>query len=278
MSESNSDPRYTMGRSEGETERLIQQSQLYEAVTLRFFQEAGLVSGMRVLDVGSGAGDVAMAAAELVGAEGEVVGVDVNAAILDTARARVKELGFENIQFIAGDARTLDMEGEFDAVVGRLVLMYMSDPADALKEFTRRLRPGGIVAFQEVDFTPYQSNARPDTPLMNKLVEWGIAVFQHSGAHIEMGMDLHRTFLDAGLPAPVLHFVAPLGGAEMWAGYDFIANAFRSLVPLMEEFGIATAEEVDVDTLSDRIREEIRVSKRPLLLPPHVTAWARLET
>ena len=278
MSESKSDPRYTMGRSEGETERLIQQSQLYEAVTRRFFQEAGLVSGMRVLDVGSGAGDVAMAAAELVGAEGEVVGVDVNAAILETAQARVRELGFENIHFTAGDARTLDLGGEFDAVVGRLVLMYMSDPADALKQLTRRLRPEGIVAFQEVDFTPYQSNARPDTPLMNKLVEWGIAVFQHSGAHIEMGMDLHRTFVDAGLSAPVLHFVAPLGGAESWAGYDFIANAFRSLVPLMEEFGLATAEEVDVDTLADRLRREVVTSKRPLLLPPHVTAWARLET
>ena len=278
MSESKSDPRYTMGRSEGETERLIQQSQLYEAVTLRFFQEAGLVSGMRVLDVGSGAGDVAMAAAELVGAEGEVVGVDVNAAILEMAQARVRELGFENIQFTAGDARTLDVGGDFDAVVGRLVLMYMSDPADALKQLTSHLRPGGIVAFQEVDFTPYLSINRSDTPLMNKLVEWGVGVFQHSGAHIEMGMDLHRTFLDAGLSAPVLHFVAPLGGAESWAGYDFIANAFRSLVPLMEEFGIATAEEVVVDTLADRIRDEIRVSKRPLLLPPHVTAWARLET
>ena len=278
MSESKIDPRYTMGRSEGETERLIQQSQLYEAVTRRFFQEAGLVSGMRVLDVGSGAGDVAMAAAELVGAEGEVVGVDVNAAILDTAQARVRELGFENIQFTEGDARTLDVGANFDAVVGRLVLMYMSDPADALKQLTRHLRPGGIVAFQEVDFSPYMSIYRSDTPLMNKLKDWGIAVFQHSGAHIEMCMDLHRTFVDAGLPAPVLHFVAPLGGAETWAGYDFIANAFRSLVPLMEEFGIATAEEVDVDTLADRIREEIRVSKRPLLLPPHVTAWARLET
>lgn len=278
MSESKSDPRYTMGRSEEETEHLIQRSQLYEAVTLRFFQEAGLVSGMRVLDVGSGAGDVAIAAAELVGAEGEVVSVDVNAAILDTARARVRELGFENIQFIVGDARTLDVEGEFDAVVGRLVLMYMSDPADALKQLIGHLRPGGIVAFQEVDFTPYLSMYRSDTPLINQVVEWGIAVFQQSGAHIEMGMDLHRTFVDAGLPAPVLHFVAPLGGAEDWGGYDFIAGAFRSLVPLMEEFGIATAEEVDVDTLADRIREEIRVSKRPLLLPPHVTAWARLET
>ena len=142
-----------MGRSEGETERLIQQSQLYEAVTRRFFQEAGLVSGMRVLDVGSGAGDVAMAAAELVGAEGEVVGVDVNAAILEMAQARVRELGFENIQFIAGDARTLDVGGNFDAVVGRLVLMYMCVP-DAERAH-KELASGGIVAFQEVDLTLY---------------------------------------------------------------------------------------------------------------------------
>ena len=138
-----------MGRSDEETERLIQQSQLYETVTRRFFTDAGIGRGMRVLDVGSGAGDVAMAAAELVGAEGEVVGVDVNETILETARARVQEQGYANIQFMAGDARTMDIEGDFDAVVGRLVLMYMSDPADALRQLAARLRPGGIAAFQE---------------------------------------------------------------------------------------------------------------------------------
>ena len=152
--------------------------------------------------------------------------MDVNAAILETAQARVRELGFENIQFIAGDARTLDVGGDFDAVVGRLVLMYMSDPAEALKQLTRHLRPGGVVAFQEVDFTPYVSISRSDTPLMNKLVEWGIAVFQHSGAHTEMGMDLHRTFLDAGLSAPVLHFVAPLGAQNRGPGTILLPMPF----------------------------------------------------
>ena len=65
-----------MGRSREETDRLIRQSRLYEGLTRRFLKEAGLVSGMRVLDIGSGTGDVALAATELVGPAGQVVGAD----------------------------------------------------------------------------------------------------------------------------------------------------------------------------------------------------------
>ena len=118
MSETRGDARYTMGRSkEEEEERLIQQSQLYDAVTRRLLNMAGLGRGMRVLDIGSGTGDVAMTAAEVVGPEGAVVGVDVNPAILETARARAGEAGFENVEFVAGDARTLDLGGDFDALI-----------------------------------------------------------------------------------------------------------------------------------------------------------------
>ncbi len=188
MSETRGDARYTMGRSkEEEEERLIQQSQLYDAVTRRLLNMAGLGRGMRVLDIGSGTGDVAMTAAEVVGPEGAVVGVDVNPAILETARARAGEAGFENVEFVAGDARTLDLGGDFDALIGRLVLMYMADPADALRQLAVRLRPGGIVAFQEVDFSPYRNTYHDDTPLMNQLVDWGLGVFERSGAHLDMG-------------------------------------------------------------------------------------------
>ena len=55
-----------MGRTQSETDRLIRQSKLYSGMTRRMLSEAGLAGGMRVLDIGSGAGDVAMAAAELV--------------------------------------------------------------------------------------------------------------------------------------------------------------------------------------------------------------------
>ena len=276
MSEPKSDARYTMGRSKEEEDRLIQQSHLYDAVTRRFLRNAGLGSGMKVLDIGSGTGEVAAAAAELVGPEGSVVGVDVNPGILETARSRAQEAGLANVEFIAGDARTLDLGDDFDALIGRLVLMYMADPAEALKQLAARVRPGGIVAFQEVDFTPYRQMQRPDTPVANKLIDWALGVFERSGAHVGMGFELYRTFVDAGLPEPYMHFESPVGGPESWAGYSYIANGFRSLQPLIVEFGLATEEEVDVDTLAERVRQEVVTSKRPLLLPPHVTAWAQL--
>jgi hypothetical protein len=61
---------YAMGRSEAETKRLIRQSGTYAPFTWRLFEQAGLGPGMRVLDVGTGAGDVALMAAEMVGASG----------------------------------------------------------------------------------------------------------------------------------------------------------------------------------------------------------------
>ena len=276
MSETKSDAQYTMGRSKEEEDRLIQQSQLYDAVTRRMLNTAGVAGGMKVLDIGSGTGDVAMTAAELVGPEGSVVGVDVNPEILETARTRAREAGLANIEFVAGDARSLDLGDGFDALIGRLVLMYMADPAGALRQLAARVRPGGIVAFQEIDFSPYRNTSRDDTPLMNQLVEWGLGAFERSGAHTEMGLDLYRAYVEAGLPEPYMHFEAPVGGPGDWAGYSFMANSFRSLAPLLEQFGMATADQVDADTLAERLRQEVAASKRPLLLPPHMTAWARL--
>ena len=276
MSNQNRDAEYTMGRSEEETQRLIEQSQLYDDITRRFFLRSGIAKGMKVLDVGSGAGDVALTLAEFVGPEGQVVGVDVNPDILKTAQARADAAGHSNIEFIAGDTRTLELPSDFDAVAGRLVLMYMADPAEALRHLAKHLKPGGILAFQEAEFSPYTATTHPDTPLANKLIHWGRTVFERSGAHLEMGMDLYKAFVDAGLPEPTLHFEAPMGGPENWAGYEYLANSFRSLVPLIEAYGIATADEVDVDTLAARIQAEVAAARRPIMLPPHITAHASL--
>ncbi len=276
MSNQSRDAEYTMGRSKEETERLIEQSQLYEDVTRRFFLRSGIAKGMKVLDVGSGAGDVALALAEFVGPDGTVVGVDLNPDILKTAQARADAAGFSNIEFIAGDTRTLELPNDFDAVVGRLVLMYMADPVEALKHLATHLSPGGIVAFQEAYFAPYTVAEHPDTPLANELIKWGRTVFERSRAHLDMGMELYQAFVDAGLPEPTLHFEAPMGGPEDWPGFEYLANSFRSLVPLLEAYGITTAEELDVDTLAGRIQAEVAAAKRPIMLPPHITAYASL--
>src|SRR5258708_37784578 len=92
MSGSTPDPglarEYLLGHSERELDRLQAQARLIDPVTRRFFHDAGVGPGMRVLDVGSGAGDVAFLVADLVGDSGEVVGADRVAAALGSAPTR----------------------------------------------------------------------------------------------------------------------------------------------------------------------------------------------
>ena len=76
-------PAYLMGRSEAETRRLMAQHRLYGRFTRRLLEDAGIGEGMKVLDVGSGAGDVALLSAELVGPTGSVVGVDQDPEVLE---------------------------------------------------------------------------------------------------------------------------------------------------------------------------------------------------
>ena len=269
---------YTLGRTSHETTRLIEQSRIYGESTQRLCKRAGVTEGMRVLEVGSGAGDVALTLAELVGPEGWVVGVDLNPAILETARQRATDAGIQNVEFVAGDARTLAFTDKFDAIVGRFVLMYMVDPGKAFAQLITHLKPGGIAAFQEPEYTLYPAFLHPDTPLMNQLIKWILDVFEHSGAHLDTGIGLYRAFVDAGLPPPTMHLESPIGAAKTWAGYRYMATIFQSLLPLLEKYRLATVEQVDVDTLAARIRKEVLTSKRPFFLPLHVTAYSTLPT
>ncbi len=273
---SNRDATYTLGRTSHETTRLIEQSKIYGESTRLLCERAGIGTGMRVLEIGSGAGDVALMLAELVGTSGQIVGVDVNPAILETARQRAADAGIRNVEFIAGDARTLTFEGKFDALVGRFVLMYMANPVDALQKLVAHLKPEGIVAFQEPEYTLYPAISHPETPLMNQLIQWILDVFEHSGAHLDMGIGLYRAFVEIGLPPPEMHLHSPIGAEKNWAGYRYMLTIFESLLPLIQKYGIATAEQVGINTLGERIREEVLSSKRPFFLPLHVTAHTRL--
>ena len=264
---------YVLGRSDAETRRLIAQHQLYGPFTRQFLVSAGITAGMRVLDVGSGAGDVALLVAELVGPQGRVVGVDTNAEILDTAAARVQAAGWSTVVFRGGDVLRLDLEG-FDAVVGRWVLQYTPDPAGLLRRARDWLRPGGVVAFQEIDLSS-PPRAYPAGPLHEQVVRWTTPPPGRPGPDPEMGLKLFKAFLDAGLPAPQLRRDVPVGGGPAWPGYAYVAATVRSLLPFLERAGAVSAEEVGVDTLEDRLRAEVVGQDGVQLLPAIVGAWAR---
>ena len=147
-----SSPAYVLGHSDQELERLKAQARLIDPITQRFFREAGIGPGMRVLDIGGGAGDVAFLAADLVGDDGEVVGVDRVPAALEAARARASARRLRNVTFEEGDAGKMRFERPFDVVVGRYVLQFQQDPATMLRDLVAHLRPGGLVVFHEIDW------------------------------------------------------------------------------------------------------------------------------
>jgi SAM-dependent methyltransferase len=269
-----SEPEYVLGRTAEETERLKAQAAFVQPFTERLFRDAGIGQGMKVLDLGSGAGDVALLAARLVGSEGEVVGIDTNPSILDTARARARDAGCSNVSFAAGDITDLPLPQDFDAVVGRYVLMFMPDPAAAMRAVEDHSRPGGIAAFQEPDLTqgPY---AYPSSSLLDQIWQWISVAFRESGADPEMGLKLRNLYLGAGLSDLHLDADRFIGGGADWGGYGHLARLVTSVLPFLETRGIATAREVKPETLAQRLRDDIVRREGVVMWLTLVRLWGR---
>src|SRR5688572_8662977 len=128
---------YVLGHSRRELERLTSQARLIEPITREFFSAAGIVSGMRVLEVGSGSGDVAFLCATLVGDQGSVVGIDRAPAAVAAARQRAEARSLRNVSFLEGDPTGFAFDERFDAVVGRYVLLFQADVARILRRLAR---------------------------------------------------------------------------------------------------------------------------------------------
>src|SRR6202034_2719373 len=94
---------YALGRSPEEYARLARQAEILKPITRRLFAEAGIGQGMRVLDLGSGAGDVSLLLAERVGPNGSVIGLDVDEGALAHARKRLSAAGVSNVTFVHSD-------------------------------------------------------------------------------------------------------------------------------------------------------------------------------
>lgn len=263
-----------MGHSDWELERLTRQARVIDPITRRGLEAAGLAPGMRVLDVGSGVGDVAFLAAAMVGPKGEVVGTDRSPVALETARRRVDVSGLPNIRFLEGDASDLDFGPPFDAAVGRYVLMFQPNPADLLRSVARHVRPGGVVAFHEPDWAGARSH--PACPTYDYWCQQISEVVVRAGSRDRMGAELTSTFLEAGLPAPNLEVGELIGGAETAADpARLVAELALTLMPEMERLGVIAEPEDDAEDIYSRIMDEAVSQKATLVGRSEIVGWAR---
>jgi SAM-dependent methyltransferase len=265
---------YVPGRSEEERERLIEQGSILGAFTERLFLDAGIGPGIRVLDIGCGVGDVSLLAALLVMPQGAVVGVDKDLLALGHARERVFASGLANVRFIEGDLRDLTFDEPFDAAVGRCVLMYLADPVEALRRIAGHVRPGGIVAFQEFTLGDLGLSF-PRAPLFQRTGALLQETYQRAGVDMEMGLKLYSAFIAAGLPAPSMRAERPIGGGPDYPGYHFLAKSIQGALPIMEQLGVATGEEIGIESLAERLRDEAAGLGGVVAWPSLMGAWTQ---
>jgi ubiquinone/menaquinone biosynthesis C-methylase UbiE len=275
---SSSADNYLLGHTPWAIQRLLNLGQIHEPFTRRMFVDAGITAGMTVLDVGCGPGEVSFIAADLVGKTGGVLGVDASEDVLQVARARAQAAGLAHVSFMAADLRDLSLEQRFDVLVGRFILMHLPEPEAVLRRLSDCVRPGGIVAFQEYDLSGSADAFYPPSPLWERTWHWSTGAFERAGGNLHAGMQLPSMFRAAGLPAPRMRYEASIGADRDWPGFEMRAADVRTFLPLILQFGLATEEEIGIETLAERLREETISRGGAARLPVVVSAWALTST
>src|SRR5215813_10456865 len=263
---------YVLGYTAAEQERLIRQAAHIAPTTERLFRQAGIGPGQRVLDLGSGVGDVAMLLARIVGPTGEVVGIERDASSIARAKARVAEAGLRNVSFTETDVNEIVSDKPFDAVVGRFILTFLPDPVSVLRSVVRLVHPDGIIAFQEPSWTVMLAlGAR--LPLWFRVRQLIHEILLRSGANPEMGLALYPIFQEVGLPAPKMHLEMPLGNDAGFIGLT--SDLLCSLRPLADQHKVSLNELGNLDTIPDRICAEVAAANTVASLIAVVGAWSR---
>lgn len=270
------DSAYILGHSDRELERLHRQALLIDPITRQFLIEAGISPGMRVLDVGSGAGDVACLAAELVGTSGEVVGVDRSTAALARARVRAHSRSFSNVTFIERDLSEMAFDQSFDAAIGRYVLCFQHEPVAILRTIKTLVRPGGLIVFHLPDRE--QMRSCPSAPTYDRACRWVGESYRRAGVDVRVGVKLHSTFLNAGLAAPTMRLHAIIGGANALDEVRLDADQAEVLAADIVRNGIATASELGIETLVERITQEMTANQSVIIGRAEIGAWSRVSS
>lgn len=264
---------YPLRVDDDELRRLDRQGRALTPATRFILQSAGIRRGMRVLDLGSGAGDNALVASELVGPSGEVVGLDRSAEAVARATERARARGLSNVAFRVQDIHDPWDGHDFDAVIGRLVLMYSPDPAAVLRRQAEALTAGGIVV--AIEFDALTCRSLPGTPLVERLVAVVAQAFERGGFNLSLGPDLWEVMTSAGLRPGGMVAVQPHFGPRDPDGADLLAGILRSSTPLIERTGVAGRERLEVDTYEERLGAQLAEANAAVAYPTFYGAWGK---
>ncbi len=248
-------------------ERLRLLSRVMRPTTLSLFERLGIGSGMACLDVGCGGGDVTVDLARRVGPDGEAIGTDIDEVKLEMARAEAISSRVMNIDFRLTDAAATDPVGEFGLVYTRFLLTHLPDPVSVLTNMWRSVRPGGVLAIEDIDFTG--SFCWPPHSAYDRYVDLYTRSVQQRGADPNIGPRLPGMLVDAGCERVEMHVVQPAG----------ITGEAKLVTPItMENIADAVrleelADEAEITQLVTELYALARDARTVLSIPRVVQAW-----
>ncbi len=262
---------YVMGISDAEFARLEVQAAYLEPVTRRLISEAGIGSGMRALDIGCGMGDVAILLAEAVGPSGHVVAIDREERAVELAAARARRAGYNRIEFVLTSDEDFVGVGSFDAAIGRYVLFHQADPAAMVRRAASAVRPGGIVAFEEM-VVAAEACAVPPLDLWSRVGKAAYGAVRAGFPSPDAGGQLISLFEDAGLPTPHIICECIVGGAESLI-IPWSVMSYETFLPLIDRLGLERANVGELGSLQDRIVAAARAARTQFISNPEACAW-----
>jgi len=198
---------YLLAGQASELDRLRLQSRVWEPAGRRLLDEIGEGRGARALDVGCGVRGWLRLLSEWVGPDGEVVGTDIDDAMLSAAEQFVAAEGLRNVALVKDDIFASDLApSSFDLVHARFEITPLGRGQEQMATYLRLVRPGGTVVLEDPDVGSWHFN--PPAPALEKLIELIQEAFRRSGGDWEAGrkhLGLIRSFgIEGNVRAEIL--------------------------------------------------------------------------
>lgn len=247
--------------------RLAILAQALAPTTQSLFHRIGIRPGMKCLDLGCGSGEVTLELARMVAPEGTALGIDMDAALVESASREAERQGVSNVTFQAVNVEALEEENAFDLVYARALLTHLPDPGSVVVSMRNAAKPGGIVAVEDIDLGGHF--CYPPMEAFRRYVHLNEEVMRRKGADPNIGPKLPEILRIAGLKNvqvslaqptsldPVLKAIAP--------------STFENTADAISEEGLASQEEIE-----GILAELIKVVEEPGTLvgyPRFFQAW-----
>jgi SAM-dependent methyltransferase len=226
---------YLLAGQASELERLKLQSGVWEPTGRRLLQQIGDGRGTRAVDIGCGVMGWLRVLSEWVGADGEVVGTDIDDAMLANAKQFVTDNGLGNVVLTNDDLFATKLEPDsFDLVHARYEITPLGRAPEQMTTYVGLVRPRGVVVLEDPDVASWHFN--PPAPALEELIALIVEAFRRTGGDWDAGrkhLDLFRSFgIEANVRAEL--FALPPGHPYLRLPLQFATALEARLLALVD--------------------------------------------